>query len=74
LHLAIAAAVAAGGLGFAATASAAPPPDQAVSGITGAGTVTLELAPESSDDVGFSSREVTTVANRPTLTLTVAGG
>jgi hypothetical protein len=44
-----------------------------VSGITGAGLVTFELAPQSTDDLGFSSREETTT-RRPVLTLTVRRG
>jgi hypothetical protein len=44
-----------------------------VSGITGSGVVTLELAPQNTDDLGFSSREETTT-RRPVLTLTVRRG
>lgn len=46
----------------------------AVSGITGAGPVSLELAPESGDGLDFGSRESGTAGNRPQLVLTVASG
>lgn len=43
----------------------------AVSGVTAAGAVSFELAPESTDGVVFSSSETTTTSSRPQLILTI---
>lgn len=59
---------------FAGMSPAGTSHSTAVGGITGAGIVTLELAPHSDDDPEFSSREDSTTANRPVLTLTVRSG
>ncbi len=42
-----------------------------VSGVTTSGAVSFELAPESTDGMGFSSREDGTTGNRPQLVLTI---
>ena len=46
----------------------------AVSGVTGNGLVSFELAPESTDGMRFRSREYTATADRPQLVLTVSNG
>ena len=46
----------------------------AVSGITTAGDVSLQLFAESTNGMQFASKENTTVANRPQLVLTISGG
>ncbi len=42
-----------------------------VTGITSGATVSYELFAESNDGMGFSSRENTTVTNRPQLVVTI---
>jgi hypothetical protein len=44
-----------------------------LSGITEAGTLSLELAPETSDGVAIASRESAIIEDRPQLTLTISG-
>jgi len=45
-----------------------------VSGVTGNGLASFELAPESTDGLVFLPREDATVGNRPQLTLTITTG
>jgi hypothetical protein len=46
----------------------------AVSGVTGAGQVSLQLHADVTDGLAFASREHSTVASRPQLVLTVTAG
>jgi len=59
-----------GGFGSMATGRVST----ALSGVTAAGPVSVQLYADSSDGLDFSSSEHSTVADRPQLVLTVAGG